>query len=220
MGMLDAIMDCAANNAIALQTLRDLIVAVAAVFTACLAYWGLSTWKQEFVGKRKIDLAEDVLTSFYEAKDIIEGIRSPLAGGGEGSTRQAGANETPEEKAAYDLAYVTLERYYSRIEFFSKFRSARYRFMTRFGKDKAAPFDDLLDAVRRVKVSASSLARLYLYMQHAHGNREREEDLQKKIEKHDAIIYFGGDDDEIACQVEKAVEDIEKLCRAIIDHKL
>jgi hypothetical protein len=34
---------------------------------------GIRAWKREYIGKRKIELAEDTLMLFYQARDAIRG---------------------------------------------------------------------------------------------------------------------------------------------------
>ncbi|MBE0536376.1 MAG: hypothetical protein IH624_11965 [Phycisphaerae bacterium] len=217
--MWQGIVNWTIGNSAFLQSVCEVVVALVALFTVGFAWHGLSTWKREFLGRKKIELAEDVLCWFYEAADVIEAIRSPLSSEGEGCTRQARDSESPEEEAIYNQAYITIERYNSRIELFSKLRSVRYRFKARFGRDSTKPIDALLDAVRRVRVSAHSLARLWLQLGKA-KDKDRRESLEKKVEKHEVVIYFGEDEhDEIALQVQKAVLDMEAFCRTVIGGK-
>ncbi len=47
--------------------------AVSLIVAAWTAVYGISAWRREFLGKKRIDLAEEVLVSFYEAKDVRKG---------------------------------------------------------------------------------------------------------------------------------------------------
>jgi hypothetical protein len=93
------------------ESALQIIQAVSLTVAAWTAVYGINAWRREFVGKKRIDLAEEVLARFYEASDVIRIIRSPLGYVGEGSTRQAGENESPEAKQILDRAYVVFERY-------------------------------------------------------------------------------------------------------------
>lgn len=97
-----------------------------------------------------MELAEEVLSLFYQARDVIREIRSPFGYGGEGSTRKSSPTESPEEKAALDNAYVAIERYSKHKELFSKIYAVRYRFMAQFGTDKVKPFDDLNRVINQI----------------------------------------------------------------------
>jgi hypothetical protein len=44
-----------------------------------LAKAGLEKWRRETIGKRKVELAKEVLADFYQARDIIQRPDLPLA---------------------------------------------------------------------------------------------------------------------------------------------
>jgi hypothetical protein len=37
---------------------------------AYIGYRGLTKWREERIGKRRVELAEDVLADFYQARDM------------------------------------------------------------------------------------------------------------------------------------------------------
>lgn len=53
--------------------IRNVLVIIASI----VAIYGIRAWRREFIGKRKIELAEEVLALFYETRDIIRYIRDP-----------------------------------------------------------------------------------------------------------------------------------------------
>ncbi|MCA3564130.1 MAG: hypothetical protein IOC90_10145 [Methylocystis sp.] len=48
--------------------------------------------------RRRQELAEELLSGFYEARDAMKSVRSPFGHSGEGSSRTRDENETAEEK--------------------------------------------------------------------------------------------------------------------------
>jgi hypothetical protein len=114
------------------------------------AIFGINAWRREFRGKRQIELAEETLALFYEARDAITHIRSPGAWATEGQTRKAGAEEIEEEKRLRDIAFVAVERYQKYQELFNKLHAMRYRFMAQFGAENGKPFDDLRAQVNSI----------------------------------------------------------------------
>ena len=88
-------------------------MAIAEIIAASVAsfavIYGVNAWRREYVGKRKIELAEEVLALFYEARDVISYIRNPFSVAGEGSTRNAAPNESPEEKQINDNPMSSLK---------------------------------------------------------------------------------------------------------------
>ena len=78
--------------------MTELITATAeagAVISACWAIVsGIGAWKREFIGKRKIELAEAVLSKFFEVKDAVAFIRNPFSTSEEGKSRQRSVGES------------------------------------------------------------------------------------------------------------------------------
>jgi hypothetical protein len=190
------------------------------ILAALFAVYGLDSWRREHVGKRRIELAEDVLANFYQAKDAIEHMRSPFGFGGEGTTRKRAENEKAEHSQALDGAYVLIERYRTHAELFAKLHSMRYRFMAQVSVEAAKPFDDLNRVVNELISSAHEMARLSTVPEWSIRTEEAEEKHHERVQKVHAIYYgTGGDDDPIHSRVLKVVENIETTCRGIIESK-
>lgn len=77
------------------------IAQAVSVVAACWAIiTGVGAWKREFIGKRKIELAEETLAAYFEIRDAIAFIRSPFSRSTEGSTRER-ASELKGSKPFY-----------------------------------------------------------------------------------------------------------------------
>jgi hypothetical protein len=66
----------------------DIAQIVSVLVASLVAIRGIQAWRREFVGKRRIELAEEVLALFYQAKDAIGWIRFSLCCTTESSTRK------------------------------------------------------------------------------------------------------------------------------------
>ncbi|MHC4255068.1 MAG: hypothetical protein ACYSUL_05540, partial [Planctomycetota bacterium] len=158
-----------------------------------------------------------VLALFYEIRDCIIDIRSPLSMQGEGSTRKVEEDENPREKEAKDRAYIVFERYNQRREKFNELYSLRYRFMTLFGKDKAQYFEDIKTTISEIRVAANRLYHLWMESSDSLSEEEAER-LYEKTLKFEKIFWWDiPEEDRIAKRVDKAVSEIEKICRNIIE---
>jgi hypothetical protein len=73
----------------------DLIQGVSVIIASGMAFVGIKAWREEFVGKRRIELAEEVLALFYQAKDIIA---ERFYAFYKNSDRKAELIETPKQK--------------------------------------------------------------------------------------------------------------------------
>lgn len=182
---------------------------------------GIRAWKREYIGKRKIELAEDTLMLFYQARDAIRDIRNPFGRIGEGNSREKLENETESEKEKLNRAYVVHERFQKQEEIFNKLQSTRYRFMARFGRENETPFIELNNILNDIFIAAQMLGTYYWQQQ---GRiKMGEEALKKHLEemsKHEAIFWFQGEKrDEIGPKVEKVIRQIENITKSTLEEK-
>jgi hypothetical protein len=199
------------------QTFVDFLQSISILGAAWVALYGIDAWRREHIGKRRMELAEEVLALFYQARDAIASIRSSFGYSGEGESRKPGPQETEEQKAALDRAYVLIERYNRHTELFSRLHSMRYRFMAQFGTEAAEPFLAIVRIVNEMLLSAQRLARLTSVAEWSLQTDEAQELHGKRIMEVYRTYYEGFDDDPIAPRVEEAVLQIERTCRAAIE---
>ncbi len=197
------------------MTITDVITAISVAVAAIAFVAGINAWRREFVGKRRIELAETVLALFYEAEDAIREIRNPFSFVGEGATRKRSESEREEDARLLDQAHVVFERYQKREKLFAELRSMKYRIMASFGSTAGEPFDELNRILNEIFASAQVLGTYYWKRQ---GRvRMSEDEFQehlKAMRKHEAIFWFMGDEnDEISPRVRRAVERIESIAK-------
>lgn len=184
------------------------------------AIYGIDSWRREYRGKKQAELAEETLCLFYEGRDAIRHIRSPFAHGEEGKTRKARNDETPEQKEAYDKAYVLIERYNTHLELFNKLHSMRYRFMAQFGVKSGQPFENFRKLLNKILVSAQSVARSWAQQYRSFRTEEQANQHFNLIQKQESIFWEGlADEDPIVPKVDECIEEIEKICRPILADK-
>ena len=107
-----------------------LIAQTIGIISACWAIVaGIDAWKREFIGKRRIELAEEVLAAFFEVKDAMAMIRNPFSRGDEGGSRKKGEHETETETELLNRGFIVFERYETKKEVFQRFATLKYRFM-------------------------------------------------------------------------------------------
>ena len=195
------------------EILKDVSIIIAS-FTAI---YGIHSWRREYIGKRKIDLIEDVLVLFYEANDAIIQMRSIFGYQGEGSSRETTKPESPEEKQVRDNAYVIIERYQKHKELFSKLFALKYRFMAQFGPKYSKPFDEMRNILQQIFVSARQLSRLYARIDKPYRDENKKIKDYEKIEQAEDIFWDSGtEDDIIRSQINTAILQIENLAKKVI----
>ena len=186
-------------------------VAIAALSFA----WGVQAWRREFIGKRRIELAESVLALFYEAEDAIREIRSPFGMVGEGKSRERDSTEREEEAEFRDRAYVAFERYQKREKLFAELRSMKYRFMASFGTEAGEPFKELNLIINDIFISARMLCTNYWPRQGRVRMSESEfEKHLSEMHRHEATFWFMTEEtDQVGKRMRLAVQQIEEITR-------
>jgi hypothetical protein len=168
----------------------------------------LTKWRAEAIGKRKVELAEEVLAEFYEARDIILAARMPGSLGTEGDTRQKGPNETEADSRILNAYFTVAERLSRKTEFFAQLEARRYRFVAHFGAEAAEPYMVL----RKIHGEILLGVRMLLM---THDQRELST-APASIQHWRAVIWETSDDDQIRRRLNSMVEAIEKVCRPAI----
>lgn len=184
-----------------LSLLRDF----AALLASIAVLYGVNAWRRDFVGKRQIELAEEVLSLFYRAKDAIAHMRSPAAYSFEIEHIIASEGESAEKTQARRSVAPLYKRYDEYSELFSEIQAARYRFIARFGDDNGKPFDDLQAVLREIFVAAKMLVTIA-------GSQTGPEYVNKRI-SYEQKIWWDGNEDVIASRVENIAKDIDDICR-------
>lgn len=194
-----------------------------AIISACWAIIsGVGAWKREFIGKRKIELAEETLASFFEIKDAITFIRNPWSSGTEGSTRKRTTNETEAESQLLDRGYIVFERYESKKDIFVRFNTLKYKFMAVFGTETESIFVNTNKILNSIFVSANMLTTHYWKRQ---GRVQMEPDEFQKhlneMHEHEGIFWDRyNENDEIRSQLTGTQKELERVTKPCFEEPM
>lgn len=164
--------------------------------------------------KRRQDLAEELIAGFYEINDIMRSVRSALGYEGEGSTRQKGENETPEDTKRLNKAFVVTERFNRHREQFAKIMSREYRAVAWFGADINRPFSMAREALNEVFIASEMLAETERYP------ATTQEDRDMRLEWRRTIWATNTDKDKIAAKLREALQLVEATCRPVLQEPM
>jgi hypothetical protein len=193
-----------------IKAVAPAVTATAAAVGAYIAVKGLNKWQTEMIGRRRAELAEEVLAGFYQARDIIRAIRSPVGYGGESAGRKVLENEPEHVKRDRDAAYVPITRYERHQAFFSELFAKRYRMRAIFGRAADVPLNAIERCVKEILVSAEML----ISMAGRHSDTEQGQKFRREREE---VIWGEHNSDRLAKQVDEAVEQMEKLCQPLLE---
>ena len=69
--------ECLNQNSFLISSIKDIILALAAISTATVAIIGVSAWKKELKGKAEYKLAKELLKSVYKVREGFRQVRFP-----------------------------------------------------------------------------------------------------------------------------------------------
>jgi hypothetical protein len=172
---------------------------------ALFAIAGLDAWRRQMVGKRRMELAEQVLAAVYQYRDAMKWIRSPGSFGGEGESRKAGDNETEEERREKNMRFITIERAQANIELLNEMTRLSYLARVYFGPQVSGAFQDLHLVLVKVRSAATMLI-----MTSTRGEK------MVDIQNWESEVWDHSDKDkpdEVTKEIDDAVAIFESVCR-------
>lgn len=189
----------------AVGVLKDLVLAGVAISGAVVGWKALTKWREETVGKRRLELAEEVLTSFYQVQAVIRSVRAPFIDARE----QVAEEGVPDDVVAHP-AYGVRRRLRDSFDKIIDLRTKRHRFAAVFGKEATAPWDEIEAVLREIDDACGAL--LDLGGEHVPAN---DPNASFYIEQRQ-IAFLSPRSDPITPRVERAVHNIEARCQPII----
>lgn len=194
------------------DSLLQIFQAGSIIGAGLVAIWGISAWRREMIGRKKADLAESTLATFYEARDIFRWARFPGSFGDEGQSRESTHWEIEKEKPYLDSVYVPAERLLNRNDFFAQLEASQYRFMALFDENAASPFATIKNVRNDILRASGFLIKTMEDVKF--GDKEQ---LKKQRAEWETTIGWGVSDlDPLADRIEIAIKDIERTCRPIL----
>jgi hypothetical protein len=154
--------------------------------------------------KRRQDLAEELLSGFYQARNVLQAVRSPMSFEGEGAGRPRRDYENAAQARGRDTYFVPLARLKDHGEFLSGLMSKRYRAQAVVGPEIGRAFQTLHEVVVAVQVSADALIQM----------SGLDVETRRKFELD--IWWTNLANDPLDQKVQSAVQTVEAVCRPIL----
>jgi len=140
-----------------LTAIASIGLASAAIFAAQQGIKNLNAWRTEAIGKRKAELAEQALTTVYEARDVFRFVRTPVLFLGEEEAAKPETIKSGETKTVSSRYSVSIQRIQREKELFARLQTQRYSFAAIFGAAATKPFDDIADVQISIVTAATTL---------------------------------------------------------------
>lgn len=184
---------------------KDVVLAGAAVCTTFFAWKALDKWRAEAIGKRRLELAEDVLSSFYQVREIIHDARAPLVLAGE-MIREEGVPD----HVAGSTYYAPIRRLRQSFDKIADLRAKRHRFAAVFGAEATDPWDEIEKVLLEIRAASDAL----LDLRGEHVGRD-DPNAQFYIDQR-KVLGRRPKDDPITPRLDAAVAGIERRCMPLI----
>ncbi len=171
-----------------------------------IAWRALSTWREQVIEQPKIELAREIMESFYNVVDIIKGIRRNLRETYTDEIRKYFKNEN-----LTDAQCICLEPYYEiqqNMDFFLQFEKLKNKAKVNYGNILDESFLDIIRIINEIKTSSMNL-----YRDNDGGEHKYDE-----IERNKKIVYQSKGD-EINKRLEKAIEIAENYLKPLYNAK-
>ena len=177
------------------KEILTLIIACAGVWVAWSA---LKTWKKEFIGKKKIDLACDIVEQICNIQDIIRYARNPAFFTNESNKIIKDFNKDKEEFKENKIHYLAAKyRFYNKKEEINNFFKLRNKAQLYWDKNIL----DLFNKLNEIIVSINTAAEL-LY-------ESDDLDFKSRVKFEKNIWWNFKNDDEIEKNVQKIVDEFK-----------
>jgi hypothetical protein len=150
--MMEAI-TCVVDWPGTMSFIKDFIVSCAAMFTAWVAYKGISKWRNEESGKVDFDLARRLGKTVYRMRDLLSNARRPFIMNYE---FPAGYNSNDKERQAEAYSHLFTQRFSPVRDCAIEIQSLRNEVEALWGTEIVIKLDELLTRVRYLQTAMTA----------------------------------------------------------------
>ncbi|MCJ2093118.1 hypothetical protein MKK67_11510 [Methylobacterium sp. J-072] len=189
----------------AISIAKDITVAGAAISTAIVGWKALGKWRDETLGKRRLELAEDILATFYQMHEIIRNARVRVI-----DAREAVNEDGSPSEIAMNTYYAPIIRFHKSADKIAEFRTKRHRAAAVFGRQAVESWSAIERILTEIDIACGVLLALESDKLHPHDKNADFYVEQRRI------AFQCIDDDPIEPRIVSAIQTIEAICRPII----
>jgi hypothetical protein len=224
MSKISCVTDWAGTGAM-ISGVAAILAAIATAALVLVGWRGLSTWRSQIGGTRKLEAAQDLLAKIYAAQAVMEFMLAPWVSPEEMARVEKGENETEADYEIRKVYGVASVRYLDHVDTFNQIKALNFIARARLGegiynavKDIVTFPNYIFSAGSRVVREQQGLERLQRQAQigiHVAGEpyQQAQERYQRAYD-----IYHGLDEVEsLEVQLSRKIKSAEDLLRAEIE---
>ena len=191
------------------KIMSDIIISLAAITTATIAWKGLRSWKNELRGRADFELAQKLLMATFQLRDSIESCRSPWISAGElpDNYNRHPRNKDPEQEGQA-MAYIYGNRWEKVSKPIQEFKAARIEAEVLWGSNTSKKIDALLDCVLELRAAID----MFIHNEFSDGEDfKSDKEYARKIKS--KINTSQKEDNELTNKIQEAVKEIEAFVK-------
>jgi len=188
-----------------IEILARILEAFSIAVTAYFATRSLNAWRNETIGRRKLDLADAILVAGHNARDALAYIRRPISCEAEGTKRGRDATEEASVARLKDAYYVPYERVQKTADVFADLAKNKFLAETYFGRDVEEAIDVLL-RVRNEVLSAADI------LMDDVGSGDTSNEMKEIRREAKLKVYSRTKGDPLRPKIDMAVATIDDKC--------
>lgn len=199
----------------------EILSNLAILITAITAFYGINSWRREMIGKRKYELAEEVLSNAYEIQVNMQFIRKTIRSPEEGKTYIYKEELQAKGNHFSKIGYIVKERYNLTKEPFISLEKLAFRFKALFGHSNTVPIFEILQIRNEVIEAAEQYVKynLWLIEMEEGGSKDirQMEAYRNYLQDYKALLWEREDqEDFIEIRLNSAVNALKSVCESII----
>lgn len=192
---------------------KDIVLMLAAIVTAKIAYKGLQSWSRELKGKADFEIARNLIRSTYKLRDELGYCRSPWISIGEFPKNYEPSKKTPDGEAkAY--SYIYLNRWKPVANTLQEFETQALEAESLWGPEFKPKTDELRQCVRNLQVSIEAFIR---NKANDGENFIADQEFKKTVEFE--VMEIKKNENPLTLRINAAIEAIENEIRPILKKK-
>lgn len=188
--------------------IKDIIMSIAALATACIAFIGLGKWQKELQGKANFEVARILAKSTYRLRDELGYSRSPFISGQEFPKEyNHSATEHSDEEEGQAWAHIYSKRWEPVGDAVRDFDTSLFEAEALWGKNIKLKAQPLRQACRDLQVSFEAV----VSDKYSGGEDFQDKEFAKKMRSN--VSATTSADNELSEQIKAAIAGLEAEIR-------
>ena len=209
--MTNCILSCLADFNVTFEDITKIIELMLLLAGCIIAGMGLKTWRQQVIEQPKIELARDIVESFYNIQNLIKRARASFVRFNQTEIEEYfKQNNLTHYQASCLYIIYQFEKNVNEILNFQKLRNKAKVF---YSPEIEDAFNFIIQTINQIQTFCIELSK-------DAGKNDWEKHLSNKtIQKYEGIIWEQGKKDSINIQVEEIIKEVECNLKPLYETK-